>query len=54
MEGNVIHIEWMGDYSVDDNDMALSVITLAHVGREYSTLFVYVCYHKIAVQAQLS
>ena len=20
MEGNVIHIEWMGDYSVDDND----------------------------------
>ena len=37
MEGNVIHIEWMGDYSVDDNDMALSVITLAHVGRGYST-----------------
>ena len=34
--------------------MALSVITLAHVGRGYSTLFVCVCYHKIPVQAQLS
>ena len=55
-EGNVIHIEWMGHCSVDDNDMALSVITLAQVGRAYSTLCVCVCvcYHKIAVQAQLS
>ena len=42
-EGNVIHIEWMGHCSVDDNDMALSVITLAQVGRAYSTLCVCVC-----------
>ena len=43
MEGNVIHIKWMGDYSVDDNDMVLSVITLIHMGGGYSTLLICVC-----------